>query len=162
MSPQEYNAARAQWDAQQEQISVARAQREELKRMQMEEQHRQMQEAARIGQEQLPKLIPEWQDQSVAQKEAEQITRWASEIGFSQEALDSLIDPLAVKVLRDAWRYNSAKAQKPRVVKKKAPKTATAGNGVPSKKRSALQQQISTPSKFRDKADFFATIKPNR
>lgn len=162
MSPQEYNAARAQWDAQQEQIRTVKAQRDELRRMQAEEQRRQMEEAARRGQEQLPKLIPEWQDPEKARTEAEAITQWAISEGFSQEALDNLIDPLAVKVLRDAWRFNNAMSQKPKVVKKKAPKTARAGKGVPNKKRSALEKQINTPGKPRDKIDFFKTIQPIR
>jgi len=160
LSPQEYNQAKAQWDAQQEQLRLVRQQRQELQQQQQLEQQRQMAEATEMAREQLPKLIPEWRDQSVAQKEAQDITQWALDEGFTQEALDSLVDPLAVKILRDAWRFNRQSQKKPKVVRKKSPKTAKAGTGVKSKAKTALERQIHTPGKPREKIDFFKTIKP--
>lgn len=160
LDPREYAARKAQWDAQQEQLSIARQQREELKRLQAEEQRRQFEEARRQGEQMLPKVIPEWQDADKARNEAQSIVRWATEQGFSQEALDNLVDPLAVKVLRDAWLYNQSQQQKPKIVKKKAPKTAKAGTGVKSKRKSVLEKQINTPGKPREKIDFFKSITP--
>ena len=139
-----------------------REQRQELQRVQEAEAQRQHEAALREAEQQLPKLIPEWQDQQVRQKESQELVDWALDNGVSQDAINRLVDPVAVAIMRKAMLHDKMQNVKPKVVKKKTKKTASAGTGVKSKRKSALEKQISQPSSYRDKVDYFKTIKPMR
>lgn len=158
LSPQEYNQARAVYEQQQRQLDAVRSQQREIMQYQQAEQQRQM-EMARTR---LPELIPEWSDESVANQEAASIYQFALDTGFSQGALDHLYDPLAVKVLRDAWRYNELQRQKPKIVKRKSPKVAKAGPGMntKTKRQQQAERALKGPVKAKEASDFFANIKP--
>jgi len=158
LSPQEYNQARAVFEQQQKQLQAVYAQRSEVERIQAVEMERQMQ----LAKAKLPELIPDWGNEEVAGREAKAVYQFALDVGFSQEALENLYDPLAVKVLRDAWRYNELQKQKPNLVQRKGPKTAKAGSGMQTKTKREQQAEkaLRGPVKAKDAADFFGNIKP--
>lgn len=158
LSPQEYNQARAVYEQQQKQVQAVRAQRTELERMQAMEMERQLQ-AARAR---LPQLIPDWANEEVANREAQAIYQYALDTGFSQEALENLYDPLAVKVLRDAWRYSELQKQKPQLVQRKAPKSARPGPGMQTKtnRQRQAEKALKGPIKAKEAADFFGNVQP--
>lgn len=67
----------------------------------------------------LPELIPEWRDQSVAQKEMAEISAFLRNNGFSQEEIGAVSDARLVKVLRQAFKAQQFDKAKQTVVKKK-------------------------------------------
>ncbi len=162
LDPREYNLARAQWDQQQRQLQTIQAQKEEVQRIQAHEHQRQLQ----LAQQQLPQLIPEWNNAETARTEAQSIREYALSVGFAEEALDSLVDPLAVKVLRDAWRYSELEKAKPKIRRKRAPKTARAGSGMETKTKRQQQAEKAlrgpVKGKSSEAAAFFQNIKPIR
>ena len=155
LDPREYNLARAQWDKQQQQLQAVMAQKQELQRLQQAEMQRQLEQA----QARLPELIPDWRDAEKARSEAQAIRDYAIGVGFSEEALDSLVDPLAVKVLRDAWRFNELQRQKPTIRRKKSPKTAKAGAGVQKAKRKPEILKGPVKSRSEEAISFFQNVK---
>jgi len=164
LDPKEFNLARLNWEQQQQQAEAVKAQQAELQRIQQAELERELQRA----QARLPEIIPDWQNTEVAQQEARQIRDYALGVGFSEEALNSLVDPLAVKVLRDAWRYNQLQEQAPKIRRKKSrtPKQSNAGPGLVTKSPNtkAKERVLNGPVSVRDKEtqSFFQSITPRK
>lgn len=48
-------------------------------------------------------MIPEWQDQRVMQREAQEIVNYAVKQGYDRNVVVNMMDPKHVKVFRDAW-----------------------------------------------------------
>ena len=161
LEPKEYLQAKAVWDSQQKQRQAIQAQRQDIARLREAEWQRTVEQAS----QRLPEVIPEWSDESVARTEAQEITQYALSQGFAQEALDTLVDPLALATLRKAWKYDQLQSKKPKIVKKATKRSAKAGTqkGAPKTQRSkAAKKVLSGPVGMRDAAAFFTDIKPRK
>ncbi len=76
--------------------------------------------AIESGRTRLPELIPEWRDEATMRREAGAIRTMLADAGFGADEIASLVDPRAVALLRDAWRWKQAEAAKPGLRRKAA------------------------------------------
>ena len=113
MSPQEFNLARANYEARQRQAQQAR---EYLQTMQAQQHN----ETLQREQAALLEAIPEWRDEAVYRNAATEITDAGRGYGFSAEELSGIVDHRMLLVLRDAAAYRKIQAGKPEVTKKVA------------------------------------------
>ena len=67
---------------------------------------------------QLPKLIPEWKDESIAKKEIEQIRSFGMKSGFTEQEMNAVYDPRVVTILRKAALYDAQESAAPEVKKR--------------------------------------------
>lgn len=90
------------------------------------EQAKAIQEAA----QKLPELIPEWKDEAVATKEKAEVAQYLSSLGYSDDMISGLSDPVAIAVTNKARKWDALQASK--VVKlgkvKAAPKMGAPGS----------------------------------
>lgn len=102
----------------------------ENQKTELANEYRQLQEKARQDQlikqgeilekarGQLPKLIPEWKDESIAKQEIEQIRTFGLKSGFTDQEMNTVYDPRLVAVLRKAALYDAQEKAAPEVKKR--------------------------------------------
>lgn len=158
----------AEWQALKQQDEIAyyeerdkeRSVQERIQAIQQEQQRvaqeyqqhtlKQQQEWAKAELEKLPQVIEEWKDPEVQKREVALINAYGASIGFTPQELQGVVDHRAIKVLRDAAKYQElAKAKQApdrkkvkRKVQAKTMQPGTPSNQKPStvKKRKASQR----------------------
>lgn len=71
----------------------------------------QRKEAIERGQRELPKLIPSWSDPKVAHAEGTELSAYlAAEFGASDEDVQSILDPRALRLAYDSWQLHKLRA----------------------------------------------------
>ena len=139
--PAEYAAKRAEYQERQSHLQQQYQKVQQERSQQSEQQKQQYQQALQEEQKKLSEAIPEWQDESVAKREKQDIARYASEnLGFSQQEVGNLADHRAVVALRKAMLYDKLQSSKPETmkrVKKAAPKVSKPGAPKSKKDREA-------------------------
>lgn len=132
--PAEYAAKSQDFNRRQQELQHAYGQIQAQRNQSVQKHQEQIQARLRDEQSKLLSAIPEWTDQSVAQKEREGIREFAQSLGFTDQDLNSVIDHRQVLILRDAMKYRQLQKSKAEVSKKvsKAPKLVKPGQA-PSK-----------------------------
>ena len=132
MSPQEFNLARANYEARQRHAQQAR---EYLQSMQSQEH----QQALQREQAALLDAVPEWRDEAVRRGAVQDIADAGRGYGFSAEELSGIVDHRMLLVLRDAAAYRKIKADKPVVTKKVAQAPVAMKPGAKPSKAGAVE-----------------------
>lgn len=134
--------------------------KEEVQKHQRETYQQQLQREGEL----LLQAIPEWLDQSVAQREVDMINKYWSDIGLTEQDINSpaLQDHRLIKISRDAARYAALQTSKP-ATKKVPPKTKStkpaSANDIQVSKNTAQQQRYNRVKKTGNMKDAQAAIK---
>ena len=92
------------WDEQKEKLKAVQAEQQRLQQESYVEQQKIIQQQVEEGQQKLLELIPEWQNEEVANKEKAEIAKHAIDVlGYTQEEVNSVYDWRALLGLRKAW-----------------------------------------------------------
>ena len=138
-----YVRERDLWNEKQQKLQAVQAEQQRLQEEAQAKQQEQIQNYMQYGDKQLLKIVPEWKDQSIAQKEKLAIREHAiNDLGFTAEEINQVYDYRLLLGLRNSWMQN--KTQK--AVKKKPTQKASARNRV-AKPGSVSRKKTSTPLK---------------
>ena len=138
-----YVRERDLWNEKQQKLQAVQAEQQRLQEEAQAKQQEQIQNYMQYGDKQLLKIVPEWKDQSIAQKEKLAIRDHAiNDLGFTAEEINQVYDYRLLMGLRNSWMQN--KTQK--AVKKKPTQKASARNRV-AKPGSVSRKKTSTPLK---------------
>lgn len=135
----------------QERIQAAQAEQQRVQQEHQQRQQEQLQKQAKAEQERLLEVIEDWRDPKVKAKEISAINEYALQtVGFQPQELQGIIDHRAIRVLRDAAKYQelmraqqkTAGQPKKSKVRTKTLKPGTPSNQKPStvKRRKASQR----------------------
>ena len=92
------------WNEQKQKLDAVQAEQQRLQQESFVEQQKLIQQQVEEGQTKLLEVIPEWQNQEVANKEKAEIASYATEVlGYTQEEINSVYDWRALLGLRKAW-----------------------------------------------------------
>jgi hypothetical protein len=108
-----------------------------------------------INAQRLVEAIPTWLDQSVAQKEANDIRKFAAEVyGYTAQDIDGIVDYRHIVALRDAAKFHALqnKAKDTKAAIQTAPKLAQPGATRPGnpqalEKHRITQKAVTAPSR---------------
>jgi hypothetical protein len=138
-----YVRERDLWNEKQQKLQAVQAEQQRLQEEAQSKQQEQIQNYMQYGDKQLLKIVPEWKDQSIAQKEKLAIREHAiNDLGFTAEEINQVYDYRLLLGLRNS--YLQTKTQK--AVKKKPTQKASARNRV-GKPGSVTRKNNSTPLK---------------
>ena len=138
-----YVRERDLWNEKQQKLQAVQAEQQRLQEEAQAKQQEQIQNYMQYGDKQLLKIVPEWKDQSIAQKEKLAIREHAiNDLGFTAEEINQVYDYRLLLGLRNSNLYT--KTQK--AVKKKPTQKASARNRV-GKPGSVTRKNNSTPLK---------------
>ena len=138
-----YVRERDLWNEKQQKLQAVQAEQQRLQEEAQAKQQEQIQNYMQYGDKQLLKIVPEWKDQSIAQKEKLAIREHAiNDLGFTAEEINQVYDYRLLLGLRNS--YLQSKTQK--AVKKKPTQKASARNRV-GKPGSVTRKNNSTPLK---------------
>jgi hypothetical protein len=115
--PIEYVTKRDEFREEQERIQMVQQQIQAVQQQANEDAEKFHREAVVEEQKKLREIIPEWNDKDKQPVLAKELRTYATESGFTEEEVDSLIDHRSVNVLLKAMRYDAL--QKADVKKKK-------------------------------------------
>lgn len=130
-------------------------------------QQQQLQTQAKAEFEKLLEVVPEWKDESARASEVKQINAYGQQLGFTAEELGNIVDHRAIRVLRDAAKYQQILAAKksaqgkvkPSKVRTKSLKPGTPSNKAPSAvKRKKASQRLAKEQSVEAAASVFETL----
>lgn len=123
----------------QERIQAAQAEQQRVQQEHQQRQQEHLQKQAKAEQERLLEVIEDWKDPDTRSKDISAINEYATKtVGFDPQELQNIIDHRAIRVLRDAAKYQElmkarqAPASKP---KKSKVRTKTLKPGTPSNQK---------------------------
>lgn len=135
--PQEYLRQQAAMQQRSAQLQQAMAQRQALQGRQSEAEQAKQREWRQAEREKLLDKLPHWADEKKAAPEQQEIAEYLSEIGYSADELNELVDHRALLVARDAAKYRQmqrAKEKRSREVTRKPIRPGAAGGPNPNTK----------------------------
>lgn len=106
--------------------------------------------------EKLKKLIPEWQNPSVAKKEAAELVQFLKDRSLTEQQISAITDASLIAALRDAMLFNKMRGkevEKPKVKKLKTTRRKETAD-LDKKKRQKLRERIRKTGDVRDVAEF--------
>lgn len=150
-----------------ERIEAAQAEQNRVAQENQQRQQEQLRKQAEAEQQRLLEVLEEWKDPEVKAKEISTINEYAMQtVGFQPQELQGIIDHRAIRVLRDAAKYQElmkaqqATAGKPKKskVRTKTLKPGTPSNTKPSTvKRRKASQRLAKEHSVEAAASFFET-----
>lgn len=151
----------------QERIQAAQTEQQRVAQESQQRQQQQLQQQAQAEQERLLEVIEDWKDPEVKAKDISTINEYAMKVaGFQPQELQGIIDHRAIRVLRDAAKYQElmkakeAPATKPKKskVRTKTLKPGTPSNQKPSSvKRRKASQRLAKEHSVEAAAGWFET-----
>lgn len=133
--PTEYLRQQAAYNHRAGQYQAALQQRQALQGRITEDQQRQRQEYMRTESAKLLESLPAWRDEKVRSTETAQVAKYLSDLGYSAQELNELVDHRALLVARDAALYRamqSAKDKKAQPAPPRPVRPGAAGNANPN------------------------------
>ena len=130
VTAEEFNAIKAQYDAQKAALERAEQERQRIAQEQQAEQSEAMKKHLATQRDEMMNRIPSWQDEATRNEERLEVIKYAQRrIGFSEEEISNASDARAIELLYKAWKWDTLQEKKPAVKKRtrKAPKMAKAG-----------------------------------
>lgn len=128
--PQEYLRQQAAMNQRAAQLQQAMQQRQALQVRQSEAEQAKQREWRKAEREKLLEKLPHWADEKKAQPEQQEIAEYLSEVGYTVDELNELVDHRALLVARDAAKYRQmqrAKEKRSREVTRKPIRPGAAG-----------------------------------
>ena len=107
--PQEYLRKKEEWNKTSQTLTFVENEMNRLRTEQEQDSQRALQQQALEGQRIINEKIPEWKDNEVAKKEAENMMSYAKGLGFTQDELSQIYDGRLILLLRDAWQHSKVK-----------------------------------------------------
>lgn len=125
--PVAYIQARAERDMRMAQLAQAQQQQDVIRQQQDSDQKRQQSEYIANERNTLLSKLPEWKDNSIAEREMKEMAEYAQSVGYTPEELANVYNHRDYLVLRDAMRYRQLQSQKPNQQQPAAPKVLKPG-----------------------------------
>lgn len=145
-NPGEYSARLTDFQYRQNQIGqieqTAAQERDQLKQQRNQTDLATLREQA----QKIPSLIPEWKDNAVADKERQEIIRWAMKSGATPERVQKMNDAFDVSAYRKAMLYDQLQTSKTAIEHKvrTAPKLVKAGQSNDSSREQTNAKNMKT------------------
>lgn len=151
------------WDEQNQKLEAVQAEQQRLQQESFAEQQKLIQQQVEEGQAKLLEVIPEWQNQEVANKEKAEIANYATNIlGYTQEEINSVYDWRALLGLRKAWLSDKiAETVKKKPTQKAPARVARPGTTNQPKRQAPVKkakQKLAKTGKIQDAAKVFEQI----
>ena len=152
------------WNEKKQKLQAVQDEATRLQQEEVAKQQKELEEFIKHGNEQLLKLIPEWQDSEVASKEKMAIRNYGINVlGYTAEQMDQVYDYRHLLGLRNAWMYDKTlKATKVKPTEKKAvARTARPGTSNVPKSTTPVKkakQRLAKSGKVQDAAKLFEQI----
>ena len=152
------------WNEKKQKLQAVQDEATRLQQEEVAKQQKELEEFIKHGNEQLLKIIPEWQDSEVASKEKMAIRNYGINVlGYTAEQMDQVYDYRHLLGLRNAWMYDKTlKATKVKPTEKKAvARTARPGTSNVPKSASPVKkakQRLAKSGKVQDAAKLFEQI----
>jgi len=151
------------WNEQKQKLDAVQAEQQRLQQESFVEQQKLIQQQVEEGQTKLLEVIPEWQNQEVANKEKAEIASYATEVlGYTQEEINSVYDWRALLGLRKAWLSDKIAETVKKKPTQKAP-ARVARPGTANKRKSVApvkraKQRLAKSGKVQDAAKVFEQL----
>ncbi len=151
------------WNEQKQKLDAVQAEQQRLQQESFVEQQKLIQQQVEEGQTKLLEVIPEWQNQEVANKEKAEIASYATEVlGYTQEEINSVYDWRALLGLRKAWLSDKIAETVKKKPTQKAP-ARVARPGTANKRKSVAPvkratQRLAKSGKLQDAAKVFEQL----
>jgi len=151
------------WNEQKQKLEAVQAEQQRLQQESFVEQQKLIQQQVEEGQTKLLEVIPEWQNQEVANKEKAEIASYATEVlGYTQEEINSVYDWRALLGLRKAWLSDKIAETVKKKPTQKAP-ARVARPGTANKRKSVAPvkratQRLAKSGKLQDAAKVFEQL----
>ena len=151
------------WDEQKEKLTAVQAEQQRLQQESYVEQQKLIQQQVEEGQQKLLELIPEWQNEEVANKEKAEIAKHAINVlGYTQEEVNSVYDWRALLGLRKAWLNDKIVETVKKKPTQKAP-ARVARPGTTNRPKTAApvkkaKQRLAKSGKVQDAAKVFEQL----
>ena len=151
------------WNEQKQKLEAVQAEQQRLQQESFVEQQKLIQQQVEEGQTKLLEVIPEWQNQEVANKEKAEIASYATEVlGYTQEEINSVYDWRALLGLRKAWLSDKIAETVKKKPTQKAP-ARVARPGTANKRKSVApvkraKQRLAKSGKVQDAAKVFEQL----
>jgi len=151
------------WNEQKQKLEAVQAEQQRLQQESFVEQQKLIQQQVEEGQTKLLEVIPEWQNQEVANKEKAEIASYATEVlGYTQEEINSVYDWRALLGLRKAWLSDKIAETVKKKPTQKAP-ARVARPGTANKRKSVApvkraKQRLAKSGKLQDAAKVFEQL----
>lgn len=118
-APEDFARQRALWQLNQERMIAVSRERERAAAEYAKTQADARAQIVRAENELLLEMVPEWKDNTVANKEKAEIAKFAKErYALSDEDLKSVVKASHMQLLRDAYLYSKSLAKKPSIQQK--------------------------------------------
>lgn len=129
-NPAEFAALQAEFQQRQGQIQQFLGQVQQQQSAAQAEQQQLMQQNLATERERLHAAIPEWRDPAAFEKDRQQISQYARNLGFQDAELNQIFDHRYMRILHDAARYQALQAKAPEVLRqvRQAPPAAAPGS----------------------------------
>lgn len=110
----------------------------------------------------IPQFFPEWKDEKVRTRDIQSMRRTAKAAGYSDEEIDSVLDPRQLKILQKAAQLDRMQARRAQPVEK-SPSRVKANPGVGSSRTapkgvSTAQKRLSKTGSVDDAGAVFASL----
>ena len=166
-TPEDFPILWAQWQQHKERLSRLSAERRQAEESVRADQIAAYNESVQRAQEQLFEQLPEWKDAEKRKAEQTRLRSYAVEnAGYTEDELNSVVDPRAIVLLRKAMLYDEAQKAKPVLkqkiekIKKATPGSAHAKRQVVAESTKALQRLAKT-GRVEDAASAFELMLPD-
>lgn len=110
--PQEFLRQQQAYQLRTAQFQQALQHRQSLQSSMTEQEQRKQMETVQAENARLVEKVPEWRDAAVRTKEVGEIAEFLTDLGYSKDELNGLVDHRALLVARDAARYRQLQAAK--------------------------------------------------
>ena len=150
-----------------ERLQAIKQEQQRVQQEVQEYQQQQLKQAAQAEFEKLLEVVPDWKDDEARTKDFGQINAYGQQIGYTPEELGAVIDHRAIRVLRDAAKYQqlmnakkaSAEKKTPSKVRQKPLKPGTPSGKTPAKgKRDKASKRLAKAQNVDAAAGYFETL----
>lgn len=157
--PLEYVRQKDLWRDRQDQYARAQNVQQAIAQQRAVEEAKEYQRILSEGRAKLLEKNPHWKDTTRWEADLNKMTATALAEGFTQEELNSVIDPRTVSILRKAAAYDELMKKKPSPVQQKSPKAMSAGSSAnaprPTTEITRAKQRLAKTGRVQDAAALF-------
>lgn len=139
------------WQEMKANLDAVKAERERIAQQQHQDAMAQWQAIAQQEEERLLNKVPEWQDKKVRTQEAQRISEYLRQQGYTDEEVGSLIDHRAVLIARKAMAYDGINVKAK--AKPKRTKTVQPGSTRGVKRTNQTQDLVNRAKKSGKESD---------
>ena len=156
-------AWRVRNDQKQQNLQAIQLEQQRVGEANAKEQQEQMRQVIAHEVQELPKVIPEWKDETVAAKEREELREYLISQGVKEEELGALVRANHISVLRKAMLFDRGTRKVRKAAKDGRSATVKAGSKASNKKsasrrQKAMRQRLASRGRVEDAASIIETL----